>query len=154
MRRQIVVRLRMPVRRMTSWQVSNSVFGTTDSFVSRFCHRSRVPPRRWVVLQIAVADRAIRRSTQRHQASVTRARLCESHSCRKEQKENVCRSALAGGQRWIAMDSAGLKEFFPLVSALGQCRSESTVLVHRKTDFRANRSLSRYDKQTRFRFAL
>lgn len=50
------------------------------------------------------------------------------------------------------MDSPGLKEIFPLVSAPGQCR-ESTVLVQRKTGFRANRILSRYDKQTRFRFA-
>ncbi len=51
------------------------------------------------------------------------------------------------------MDSPGLKEIFPLVPAPGQCRSESTVLVRRKTGFRANRILSRYDKQTRFRFA-
>jgi hypothetical protein len=51
------------------------------------------------------------------------------------------------------MDNPGLKEFLPLVSAFGQCRSESTVLVQRETGFRANRSLSRYDKQTRFRFA-
>ena len=51
------------------------------------------------------------------------------------------------------MDSPGLKEFFMLVSAPGQCRSESTVLVQRETGFYANRSLSRYDKQTRFRFA-
>jgi hypothetical protein len=51
------------------------------------------------------------------------------------------------------MDSPGLKEFFPLVSAPGQCMSESTVLVQREIGFHANRSLSRYDKQTRFRFA-
>lgn len=48
---------------------------------------------------------------------------------------------------------SGTERFFPLVSASGQCRSESTVLVRRKTDFQANRSLSRHDKQTRFRFA-
>jgi len=51
------------------------------------------------------------------------------------------------------MDSPGLKEIFPLVSAAGQCRSESKVLVQRETGFHANRSLSRYNKQTRFRFA-
>ena len=51
------------------------------------------------------------------------------------------------------MDNPGLKEFFPLVSAPGQCRTDSMVLVQRETGFHANRSLSRYDKQTRFRFA-
>ena len=51
------------------------------------------------------------------------------------------------------MDSPGLKEFFPLVSAPGQSWTDSKVLVQRETGFHANRSLSRYDKQTRFRFA-
>lgn len=51
------------------------------------------------------------------------------------------------------MDSAGLKDFFPLVSAPGQCRTAFTVLVRRETGFHANHSLSRYDKQSRFRFA-
>ncbi len=51
------------------------------------------------------------------------------------------------------MDSPGLEEFFPLVSASGQCRTDSTVLVQRETGFRANRSLSLHDKQTLFRFA-
>ena len=60
---------------------------------------------------------------------------------------------MADGRSWIALDSPGLKEFFPLVSAPGQCRTDSTVLVQRETGFHANRSLSRYDKQTRFRFA-
>ena len=60
---------------------------------------------------------------------------------------------LSGGRKRIAVDSTGLKEFFPLVSAPGQCRTDSTVLVQRETGFHANRSLSRYDKQTRFRFA-
>ena len=51
------------------------------------------------------------------------------------------------------MDGPGLKDFFPLVSAPGQCSTDSTVLVRRETGFDANRSLSPYDKQTRFRFA-
>lgn len=51
------------------------------------------------------------------------------------------------------MDSPGLKEFFPPAPVSAQWRSESTILVQRKTGFRANRSLIRYDKQARFRFA-
>lgn len=57
---------------------------------------------------------------------------------------------------WTMLDrygQSGTERIFPLVSAPGQCRTDSTVLVQRETGFHANRSLSRYDKQTRFRFA-
>ena len=71
--------------------------------------------------------RAIRCSTQRHQALATRARLCESQGCRKEQKEIKHRCVRSGGRWWIAVDSTGLKK----VSRLGRFWRVGVALISR-----------------------
>ena len=56
---------------------------------------------------------------------------------------------------WTVLDrygQSGTERFFPLVSAPGQCRTGSAVLVQRKTGFRASRCLS--DMTSKRAFAL
>jgi len=88
---QIVERLRMPVRRSTSWQVISSVFDMTDSSSFKVLSLAPHSPPEWRVDRRTAGRATIIHSTRHFCLSFSdHQKLCATPRCRKEQNGIKC----------------------------------------------------------------